>query len=118
MDVFDLYDKNSCDMRGKIGSESRTWTQYFQYKEMLEKEGTQVVLVDMIDHPVEGAVPISNELFFDKTYPEGTYFVLYCHSGGSSGWVQQQLKPQLPEYFFINLEWGILMYELEKGNQG
>jgi hypothetical protein len=56
-------------------------------------------------------VPISNELF-DGRYPEGTYFALYCHSGGSSGYVQMQLKPQLPQHHFINIAGGIGMYGL------
>jgi len=80
MSVFDLFSPDACDIRGKQSKDTRTWTEYFIQKEVLKKQGIEVVLVDMIGHPVENAVAISNELFFGNLYPEGTYFVLYCHS--------------------------------------
>ena len=114
MDITTLFNPLACDPRGRTSKDKRTWTEYFENKKKLESDGIQVVLVDMIDHPVPDAVPISNELFFAGHYPEGTYFVLYCHSGGSSGYVQMQLKPQLPQYHFINMSGGIGMYEIQK----
>jgi hypothetical protein len=78
--VFDLFDKQACDIRGKFGADSWTRAQYFSHAKELEAQGIQVVLVDMIGHPVEGSIPISNEIFFDNRYPAGSYFVLYCHS--------------------------------------
>lgn len=112
MDVFDLFDKDACNLSGKIWSDQRTWHQYFTHKETLKTQWKEVVLVDMVGYPIEWALPISNELFFDQTYPDWTYFALYCHSGGSSGYVQKQLKPKLPQYNFINLTWGIWWYHL------
>lgn len=81
MDISKLFNPNACDPRGMASKSKRTRTEYFSYKKALESDGIQVVLVDMINHPVEDAVAISNELFFGNQYPEGTYFVLYCHSG-------------------------------------
>lgn len=81
MDITTLFNPNACDPRGMASKSKRTRTEYFSYKKVLESDGIKVVLVDMINHPVEDAVPISNELFFGNQYPEGTYFVLYCHSG-------------------------------------
>ena len=105
MDINGMYDPNACSIFGG-GAESWTWDEYFKKKEEL---GDKVVLVDMINHPVEDAVPISNEIFAGK-YPKGTYFVLYCHSGGSSGYLQKQIAPQLPDYKIVNLAGGIGMY--------
>lgn len=114
MDVFNLFQKDACDIRGKQAKDKRTRTEYFENRKALEAEGKKVVLVDMINHPIEDAIPISNELFFNQEHPEWTYFVLYCHSGGSSGYVQMQLKPMLPQYNIINMDWGIIMYNLQK----
>lgn len=112
MDIHTLFEKNTCDIRGKTGSDTRTWEEFFANKEMLNKQWIEVVLVDMIQYPVHNAVPISNELFMSNTYPHGTYFVLYCHSGWSSGYVQQQLKKAFPYYNTINMDWGITAYHI------
>ena len=114
MSIFDLFSPSACDIRGKKSTDKWTRTQYFANKKEFEEQGIQVVLVDMINHPVEGAIPISNEIFFGNQYPEGTHFCLYCHSGGSSGYVQMQIKEQLPQYTIINIDGGINMYNLQK----
>lgn len=117
IDVHELYNPNACDSRWMQSKKARTWTEYFDYKKQLESDGIQVILVDMIWYPVEHAVPISNELFFSNTYPKGTYFAFYCHSGWSSGYVQMQLTPLLPQYNFINIAGGIGMYALQQHNR-
>lgn len=114
MDISSLYSPNACDIRGKQSTDKWTWTEYFDNKKYLEAKWIPVVLVDMINHPIEGAIPISNEMFTWNQYPQWTYFCLYCHSGWSSGYVQMQLKPQLPHYNIINIEWGILMYNIQR----
>lgn len=116
MDVKELFNPKACDPRWIASKRKWTRTEYRNNKSQLEAEGIQVVLVDMIGHPVENAVEISNELFFSNKYPEGTFFVLYCHSGGSSWYVQMQLTPLLPQYNIINMAGGIGMYEFEKNN--
>ena len=117
MDVKELFNPNACDPRGMASKSKWTRTEYFQYKKTLDSEWIKVILVDMIWHPVEWAIEISNELFFWNQYPDGTYFVLYCHSWWSSWYVQMQLTPMLPQYKFINMSWGIGMYEFEKNNR-
>ncbi|EKD63724.1 MAG: hypothetical protein ACD_51C00224G0021 [uncultured bacterium] len=102
MDIFGLFNKDACSLGGK-GSIEWTWDEYYKNKD------DHVVLVDMINHPVSGSVPVSNELF-DGRYPDGTYFVLYCHSGGSSGFLQKKLSPQFPQYHFVNMKGGIGAY--------
>jgi len=112
MDVFDLFDPNACDIRGKVWSDTWTWSDFFENKKNLKENWIDTILVDMINHPVLDSVSISNELFFEKKYPKWTHFALYCHSWWSSGYVQKQLKPQLPEYVFINMEWWIWAYKI------
>lgn len=114
MDVASLYSADACDIRGKMSTDRWTWTEYFKNKKKLESEWICVVLVDMINHPIEDAVPISNEMFSGNLYPEWTYFCLYCHSWWSSGYVQMQIQPQLPQYTIINIEGGIMMYDLQR----
>lgn len=109
MNVFDLFSQDACSLGGH-GSLKWSWEEYYEKKAELEAEGKKVILVDMINKPVEGSVPISNELF-DGKYPDGTYFVLYCHSGGSSGFLQKKLTPQFPQYNFINMAGGIGLYQ-------
>lgn len=53
MDVFDLFSPEACDIRGKANKEKRTRNEYFENKKALEAQGIKVVLVDMINHPVE-----------------------------------------------------------------
>lgn len=49
-----------------------------------------------------------------KLEAEGkTIFVLYCHSGGSSGFLQKQLTPKFPQYNFVNMAGGIGAYVKE-----
>lgn len=57
----------------------------------------------MIRHPILDSVPISDEMFAGA-YPEGTTFALYCHSGGSSGYLQMQLAPKMRQFTFINMK--------------
>lgn len=61
MGITDSYDKNACNISGRNnGLASWTWDEYHTKKAEL---GEQVVLVDMINHPVEGSEPISEEMF-------------------------------------------------------
>ncbi len=69
MDIFDLFSKDACSLGGK-GSLAWTWKEYHK-----KKGDDNVVLVDMINHPVPGSVPISNELF-DGSYRDLLCFVL------------------------------------------
>jgi len=115
MDVNELFQKNACNIwaRDKV-KKKWSWDEYFEQKKKLEAEGKKVVLVDMINQPIEDSIPISNEIFFDWRYPDGTTFCLYCHSGWASAYVQTQLEPQLPQYNFVNMVGGSGLYFLMK----
>lgn len=114
MNVFDLFDPAACDIRWRW-SDMRTWEEYSHNQQELTKKWIDIVLVDMINHPVENAIPISNEMFFENQYPENTVFCLYCHSGGSSWYVQKQLKQKLwDKYTFINMKGWMYSYNIWK----
>ena len=105
MRVTEMYDPNACSLSGRNnGLESWTWDEVRAKKSEL---GESLVLVDMINHPVPGSVPISEGLF-SGSLPAGTVFALYCHSGGSSGHLQAQLAPIFPQYRFVNVRGGVL----------
>ena len=59
MDIFSMFNPNACSIGGRDGATSWNWEQYFENSKKLKSEGKNVVLVDMINHPVEGSVPIS-----------------------------------------------------------
>ena len=105
MSITDMYDPNACSIWG-FNNWMEKWS-WEQYKTQKEKFGKQIVLVDMINHPVENSVAISNEMF-GWEYKNWTVFVLYCHSGWSSWYIQMQLTPQLPQYKFVNVNGGIM----------
>ena len=105
MGVWDLFDSNACSIMWRWnGMESWSWEQYnIKKDELFDK----LVLVDMIWQPIKNSVVISDELF-DGSYPDWTVFAFYCHSGGSSWYLQMQLAPQMPQYTFVNIAWGIM----------
>jgi len=104
--ITDSYDPNACMIGWRNNwLESWSWDEYHRQKEKL---WDKLILVDMIRHPVEDSVPISNELFQPGNKPEWTVFALYCHSGWSSWYIQMQLAPQLPMYKFVNISGGIM----------
>lgn len=70
MDVSSLYSPDACDIRGKKSTDKWTRTEYFENKKYLEAKGVRVVLVDMIHHPIEDSVTISNDMFSGNRYPE------------------------------------------------
>ncbi|MBU0981611.1 hypothetical protein KKC94_02870 [Patescibacteria group bacterium] len=111
MNIFDMFSQDACSLGGK-DSIQWTWREYYENRSKLESEGRKVVLVNMIEHPVAGSTPISNELF-QEDHPDGTYFVLYCHSGGTSGYMQKKLSSMYPNFNFVNMSGGIGMYEEE-----
>lgn len=112
MDINKLFNPNACSLGGQ-DSEKWNWEEFHKKSKELREQNIQVYLVDMIEHPVPGSTPISNELF-EEEHPDGTYFALYCHSGGSSGFLQKKLSPMYPQYHFVNILGGIGLYQPEK----
>lgn len=103
--VKDMYDQNACSIFGRNNwCEVWTWQEYAIKKEELKD---LLVLVDMINHPIDWSIAISDELFNWK-YKDWTTFALYCHSWGSSAYLQKQLIPIFPQYRIINIKGWIL----------
>jgi hypothetical protein len=106
--ITDKITANACNIFWRNNwLESWSWDEYNEKKKVL---WDSIVLVDMINHPLPDSVAISNELFDPSNKPEWTIFALYCHSGGSSWYIQSQLAPQLPMYTFVNISGGIMSY--------
>jgi len=116
MNIFEYFSPDTCNpMWRNNGLESWSKQEVIDKIDKINKiwDG-KLVLVDMINYPIPeyNSVPISNEMFEGWSYPEWTIFVLYCHSWGSSWYVQKQLAPKFPKYKFVNLAWGIGMWNL------
>ena len=106
--ITESYNPNACSIWWKNNwLESWSWD---EYRENKKKLGDKIILVDMINHPIENSVTISNELFDPNNKPAWTIFALYCHSGWSSWYIQMQLAPQLPMYTFVNISGVIISY--------
>jgi hypothetical protein len=106
--ITESYNKNACSIWWMNNwLESWTWKEYRKQK---EKFWDQIILVDMINHPLPNSVTITNELFDSSNKPAWTVFALYCHSWWSSWYIQMQLTPQLPMYKFVNIKGWIMSY--------
>ncbi|MEA3370589.1 MAG: hypothetical protein U9Q40_04550 [Campylobacterota bacterium] len=84
------------------------WTQkeFLQNKKKLEKEGTEVLLVDTILSPIEKAQTIVYNPHEMKNYPEGTVFVFYCDSGKATLDRLKEYKEKFPKQVCISLKGG------------
>ncbi len=63
--------------------EKDEWTQkeLYQYIEILEKQGTKVVLIDTILKPLKNIETIIYNPYEMNKMPKGTVFVFYCDTG-------------------------------------
>ena len=107
--IFDMFNPNACSLEWRKSLDVWTWE---EYKENKEKLNEKVILVDMIWHPVNWSKEISDEMF-SWIYPDWTIFALYCHSWGSSWYLQMQLSKMLDKYTFINIKWWILAKKID-----
>ena len=69
------------------------WTQeeFLRAKKELEGRGRQVLLVDTIAKPIEGADTVLYNPYELEKLPEGTVLVFYCDTG-------KETKERLPEF--------------------
>lgn len=69
------------------------WTQkeFLTNKQILEKEGVEVVLIDTILSPIEKAGSVVYNPYELQKYPDGSVFVFYCDAGKAT-------LNRLPEY--------------------
>ena len=86
----------------------KEWTQkeFLQNKQKLEKEGTQVILVDTILSSIEKADTIVYNPHEMKNYPDGTIFVFYCDSGKATLDRLQEYQEKFPNHVCISLKGG------------
>ena len=84
------------------------WTQkeFMLHKRDLEKEGTQVLLVDTILSSIEKAETITYNPYEMQNYPKGTIFVFYCDTGKSTPDRLQEYKEKFPSHVCISLKGG------------
>ncbi len=86
----------------------KEWTQkeFLQNKQKLEKESTQVILVDTILSSIEKADTIVYNPHEMKNYPDGTIFVFYCDSGKATLDRLQEYQEKFPNHVCISLKGG------------
>jgi len=84
------------------------WTQkeFMIHKRDLEKEGTEVLLVDTILSSIEKAQTILYNPHEMKEYPDGTVFVFYCDTGKATLDRLQEYKEKFPKQVCISLKGG------------
>lgn len=84
------------------------WTQeqYLQYKEILEKENIQVILVDTINKPISHTTTVLYNPFELLKYPKGSVFLFYCDSGKTSKERLKYYRTKFTDYYCISLRGG------------
>lgn len=84
------------------------WTQkeYLKYKEILQKEHIEVLLVDTINKPIAYANTVLYNPFELKKYPKGSVFVFYCDSGKTSKERLAYYRLKFEGYYCISLRGG------------
>ncbi len=85
------------------------WTQeeFLKAKEEYGKKGIDVVLVDTILNPIEGAESVTyNPYEMKKNYKEGTVFVFYYDTGKETKERLDEFKKKFPSYHCVSLKGG------------
>jgi len=84
------------------------WTQkeFLQNKQILEKEGIKVLLIDTILSTIEKAKTIKYNPYELQKEPEGSIFVFYCDSGKATLDRLGEYKKKFPTYHCISLKGG------------
>ena len=88
--------------------EKDEWTQQelVEYKNELEHEGVEVVLVDTILKPIDGIKTVVYNPYQLKEYREGTVFVFYCDTGKSTLERLEFYRSKLPGFRCVSLRGG------------
>ena len=84
------------------------WTQeeFLHAKEVLKKEGVEVVLVDTILKPIEKTNSVTYNPYELKRYPKGSVFVFYCDTGKATKERLQEYKERFSDYRCVSLKGG------------
>ena len=84
------------------------WTQkeYLKNKQILEKQGVKVLLIDTILSPIEKADTTLYNPPLLREEPEGSVFVFYCDSGKSTLNRLKEFRAKFPKHHCISLKGG------------
>ncbi|WP_456485833.1 hypothetical protein [Hydrogenimonas sp.] len=84
------------------------WTQeeFLRAKKELETQGRQVLLVDTIARPIEGAETVLYNPFELKAHAEGTVLVFYCDTGKETRERLPEFRKKFPDKICISLRGG------------
>ncbi|WP_353661548.1 hypothetical protein [Hydrogenimonas sp. SS33] len=84
------------------------WTQeeYLRAKKEMASEGRQVLLVDTIARPIEGAETVLYNPYELREYPEGTVLVFYCDTGKETKERLTEFRKKFPDKVCISLRGG------------
>ncbi len=84
------------------------WTQkeYLENKQILEKQGIKVLLIDTILSPIEKADTLVYNPPLLREEPEGSVFVFYCDSGKSTLNRLKEFRAKFPKHHCISLKGG------------
>ncbi|MGB6018074.1 MAG: hypothetical protein WBF77_00590 [Sulfurimonadaceae bacterium] len=84
------------------------WTQeqFMREKELLEKEGVKVLLIDTVLTPIEKADTVVYNPFELQKEPEGSVFVFYCDTGKATQDRLNEYRAKFPKYHCVSLRGG------------
>ncbi len=84
------------------------WTQeeFLRQKQLLEKEGVKVLLIDTILNPIEYVDTMTYNPVLLKDMPEDSIFVFYCDTGKATKDRLQEYKEKFPKHHCISLKGG------------
>ncbi len=84
------------------------WTQeeFLRAKKELEGRGRQVLLVDTIAKPIEGADTVLYNPYELEKLPEGTVLVFYCDTGKETKERLAEFRRRFPDKVCVSLRGG------------
>lgn len=84
------------------------WTQqdYYRQKKRLGEKGIDVILVDTIANPIEGADTVLYNPYELKRYPAGTVFLFYCDTGKNTRERLREFQRRFPDQTCVSLRGG------------
>ncbi len=89
-----------------LGVDEWTQEEFLRNKKELESNGVNVLLIDTILSPIEGAETTLYAPPLLKNEPEGSVFVFYCDSGKSSKERLREFRAKFPNHVCISLRGG------------
>ena len=84
------------------------WSQeeFLRAKKELERQGRQVLLIDTIARPIEGAETVLYNPYELEKLPEGTVLVFYCDTGKETRERLAEFRRRFPGKVCVSLRGG------------